>query len=455
MIKLRQTLLREQATAVDLTARAMVPVRREPSPPPRAVEHGRRAESTEAALLAACEQALGHGRRCALLVCDIDQMAEINEAWGTPVGNRVIDNLRRRLQQHHALRGAQLIAPRHGGCFLIFFDAISDAPALSAQAGELAAALSLPMQIDGLMIGVSTSLGFALSPEHGRQAHMLLQHALLAAKRAKREGGGRAVGFDPHHAKRLREHDTQMARLRMAIDRDEFRVAYQPIIDAQKRACGAEALLRGNGPQDLPIGETIRLLEESGLIIDVGLWVLREACRQAALWQARRPGFSVHVNLSALQLSSASLADDIDSALRRFDLPPQALQLEITESSVLAGGDAVLDNIERLRSLGLRFWIDDFGTGYNGLSYLQQLPISGIKIDRSFVADRGEQPRGEALLAAMVRLAEQLALDVIAEGVETEAQSRRLRALGVQAQQGFLYGEAALAPRFEERFLTP
>ena len=246
-------------------------------------------------------------------------------------------------------------------------------------------------------------------------------------------------------------HSRAVARLRLendlrrAIEREEFRVAYQPIIDLETgRLVGFEALARWKHPERgiISPAEFIPLAEETGLIVQVGLQVLEESCRQMREWQLASPsdaGLTVSVNLSAKQLAQPDLVEQIKQVLHRTGLDPRRLKLEITESVVMENADKATHLLNRLRELGVRLSIDDFGTGYSSLSYLHQLPVDTLKIDRSFVARMGEKDENLEIVRTIITLAGNVGMSVIAEGVETERQKAQLKRLGCQFAQGYLF----------------
>lgn len=400
------------------------------------------------------DRALATGHPVSVLLVDVDVLAQINEAWGYSAGDTVIAAVSERLLT--AVGDTSLVGWIQGGCFAVLTADLGRAAPLAKVAEGLLKAISAPVAVGASLIDVSISIGIASAPRHGRKGRDLLARAELALKRVKREGGGDHAIYDAGHIRDQRRRNELLSRLRKAIVQKEFRLAYQPIVGADGRTIGAEALLRWNVPGETlpPPGETITLLEESGLINEVGSWILREGCRQTAVWRTRHPEFCLHVNLSPLQLRSPDLVAQLRQILKEFDLPASALQLEITESVLMERDGVAVAVLDKLAGLGLRIWIDDFGTGYSSLSYLDRLPVTGIKIDRSFLAGLTTCPRRDLLLAVLASLGQTLDLDVIAEGVETPSQARVLNRYHIRAQQGFLYGAATGPEHFEEIFLN-
>jgi len=405
------------------------------------------------AWLERADRGLASGHRLSVLLLDIDHLAQINEAWGVAAGDALIAAVSERLLE--AIGDTGLVGWIQGGCFAVLTANAGRATPLPVLAASLLAATAQPVTSDEHVIDVSVSIGIASAPRHGRKARELLTRAELALKRSKRAGGGSYAIYDAGQIRDTRRRNEMLTRLRRALARNEFRLAYQPIVGADGRTQGAEALLRWTVPGEvLPDPtETIALLEESGLIIEVGEWILRQGCRQASQWRRRYPDFCLHLNLSPLQLRSSALVQQMRDALREFDLPASALQLEITES-VLMDRSGAVGVLEKLAALGTRIWIDDFGTGYSSLSYLDRMPVSGIKIDRSFLAGLTACPRRDLLLSVLASVGQTLDLDVIAEGVETMSQARVLKRFHIGSHQGFLYGAATAPEHFEEMFLS-
>jgi len=385
-----------------------------------------------------------------LLRVDIDHLAPLQAAWGHADSEKLIETVGQRLA---AIDEAPILLVRiEGGSFALLLPVAAGDPEPLAR--RILQACRTPLTLSGDVTSISVSVGFARVPEHGTSLEELLRNAELALMRAQHEGGDRHAGFDAAHLQQLRRRDALIARLRQAVAQREFVLAYQPIVDATGRTVGAEALLRWPTPETPApsTAEVIVLLEETGLIEDVGRWILREACRQAAAWRRQQADFSMHVNLSPLQLRSPTLVSEVLGLLREHDLPSDALQLEVTEGMLIDRHDIAVRHLAELAAADLRVWIDDFGTGYSSLSYLRLLPISGIKIDRSFVAN-AEGPGGEALLVALSQIGGSLSLELIAEGVESTAQGATLRRLGIDHHQGHVYGAAALPAQFGRDFL--
>jgi EAL domain-containing protein (putative c-di-GMP-specific phosphodiesterase class I) len=316
-------------------------------------------------------------------------------------------------------------------------------------AERIIAELRAPLHIAGRAVVVTPSLGIALSQASDERPADLLRHADIAMYRAKAAGKDRFIIFEPGmHAQALRrleqEHD-----LRRAIAHDELVLHYQPKVELADGAIhDVEALVRWQHPRLglVQPSDFIPLAEETGLIVPLGLWVLRAACRQARAWNAARASDNavmVSVNLSARQFREPTLVADVAGVLAETGLAPELLRLEITESAAMDDADATITTLHALRALGVWLSIDDFGAGYSSLAYLQRYPVDALKIDRAFIsaleADGEQEAGGEAIVAAIVGLAHALGIRVVAEGLETAHQLARLRALGCDRAQGFYF----------------
>jgi diguanylate cyclase (GGDEF)-like protein/PAS domain S-box-containing protein len=390
---------------------------------------------------------LGHalsrrGADVAVVLLDIDNFKLVNDSLGHGAGDELLMEIAPRLQG--ALRPGDTIARLGGDEFVVLLEQIPDESAAARVAERMVAVFELPFELSAGEHFAKASLGIALASDSDRLPANLVRDADAAMYQAKSRGRGRFEVFD--RAMRLRtvarlslEND-----LRRALERGELRIAYQPIVSLHDRSIvSVEALLRWQHPERGLVrpDEFIPVAEESGLIDPIGRWVLEAACMQAAEWHAARPDarpVGISVNLSMRQLTQRDLEATVAAALALTGIEPSSVCLEITESVLLEEPASVSETIRRVARLGVRFVLDDFGTGYSSLAYLTKLPIDGLKVDRSFVDALGSDQRSTAITTAIVRMAQALSVDVIAEGVETERQLAALRELQCELAQGFL-----------------
>jgi diguanylate cyclase (GGDEF)-like protein/PAS domain S-box-containing protein len=388
-------------------------------------------------------QALARARRhadgIAVMFMDLDRFKLINDSLGHQAGDRLLRDVGDRLRR--VIRPNDTLARFGGDEFTLLCEDISDEAQAEQVARRVVSLLSEPFILDGREVFLTASIGIALA-DGEMDADTLLRSADAAMYRAKERGKARFEFFDKDARIRPAGSLETENALRRAMERDELVVFYQPEVDlATGSVMGVEALVRWNHPQRgivLP-DEFIGVAEESGLIVPIGAWVLREACQQAAAWRASDPErrLMVSVNLSARQLEMDDLLDVVSSTLAETRTDPNSLCLEVTESVLMGEGESMLETVLGLKCLGVRLSIDDFGTGYSSLSHLKRFPIDYLKVDRSFVQGLGRDSGDSAIVSSVVNLAHALGLSTVAEGVETAQQLAELRAMGCDAAQGF------------------
>jgi diguanylate cyclase (GGDEF)-like protein/excisionase family DNA binding protein len=381
----------------------------------------------------------------AVILMDLDRFEIVNESLGHAAGDRVLHEVGQRIS---GILGPRDTAARFGGDSFAVLLPGGDTDAARAFAEHVQLALKPPFDVDGRTWFISASMGISVGAPGTTGGGDVLQEAEIALVGAKRNPTQRIAHFDPLSSRHARERLDVEAELWTALERDELTVHYQPILDLRTtRVVGFEALARWQHPSRglvLPV-DFIALAEESELIVAIGRVILEKACRQAQRWRKRWPkqNLVMSVNLSPRQFLDPDLANGISQVLRTSGLEPCALELEITESSVMDRSEASLGVLQQLRALGVRIVLDDFGTGYSSLAYLRQLPLDTIKIDRSFVTDLDVQDPNVGIVRAVVSLAHGLGITVVAEGIETDEQARRLRELGCDMGQGFNWAHPA------------
>jgi diguanylate cyclase (GGDEF)-like protein/PAS domain S-box-containing protein len=390
------------------------------------------------------EHALAHDRRpgatVAILFIDLDGFKDINDSLGHDAGDDLLTIAGMRLQGY--ARPGDTVARLGGDEFGVLLEDTTAAEAARSAEGLLNG-LALPIVLRDRDLTPTASIGIAIAA--GEDAETLLRNADTAMYAAKRQGRGRYAIFEPAMHATVVERLDLAADLARAVEKHQLLLCYQPEIHLQSgRISGLEALVRWRHPtrgEVLP-GEFIPLAEETGMILPIGHWVLREACRQVKTWQERWPAtapLTIAVNLSARQLQHPGIVDEVSAALAAAGLDPQNLVLEITETAIMEQLDAAITILTELRRLGVRLALDDFGTGYSSLSYLQRLPVDIIKIDQSFVAGLARSTEDSALVRAIITLGQTLGLETVAEGIETAEQLDALRELGCQLGQGYFF----------------
>jgi diguanylate cyclase (GGDEF)-like protein len=384
----------------------------------------------------------------AVLLLGIDGFKAINSTFGYHIGDDLLRMLAGRLQ--HCVRNADTIARWGGDEFVVLLESMSRPDDAVFVAKRIIYAFSRPFVRDGQDFYLSASIGIALHSEaEGTEVGTLLQHADAAMYRVKRLGGNNYQIYSSQMNLNLSDRLSLANRLRSALKREEFVLYYQPQIDVREgRVVGVEALLRWNDSIEglRSPSEFIPVLEETGLILPVGEWVLRKACTQARAWQyAGLAGMRVSVNLSPKQFQEKELPRRIEGILRETGLSPDLLEIELTESVLMDDRSDSGSVLARLKEIGSFIALDDFGTGYSSLGFLKAFPVDTLKIDRSFIRDIGVDEDDRAICSAIVNLGQSLKLEVMAEGVETEAQMSVLREQGCHLVQGFLYAQPMAA----------
>lgn len=402
------------------------------------------------------ELAMAHANRLecksALVFLDLDNFKSINDSFGHATGDLLLQAVADRLRQ--CTRTTDTVSRQGGDEFLLILTDVAGTDDITAVTDKILDVLNITFDIEGKELSTSTSMGIAVYPDDGRDIETLLKHADTAMYHAKEAGRNTYRFFTEQMNIDAIEHHRIRIGLLRALERNEFVLHYQPQIDlASGAVIGVEALIRWNHPERglLPPGVFIQIAEETGLIVQIGDWVLREACRQAASWrQAGLPELVVAVNISAMQFKRGDIEASIGAALEEAGLPAYCLELELTESILIQDTEKVLDTVQRLKSRGLLLSIDDFGTGYSSLAYLKRFNVDKLKIDRSFVADMAMNPSDAAMIRTIIQMARSLNLKTIAEGVEDEHQMAFLRLQYCDEAQGYHIARPMPADQFAD-----
>lgn len=389
-----------------------------------------------------------------ILLIDLDRFKEINDTLGHSAGDAVLKEIALRLR---SVCNDAIISARLGGDEFVTLLPGNDLGVAKTRVEALLAAISVPYKYAGKLINIAASIGISVSPQHGTQPEELLGAADLALYRAKADGKGRHELFSPEfrmeqEAKRALEQE-----LRLAFERGEFELYYQPQMDARtQKLKGAEALIRWNHPDRGLLAPVafIDVLSKKPIAPAVGEWILRTACIQAAAWQKSAPNFRIGVNLFEAQIRSGHLCAEVENILRDTGLPSQQLELEIVENILLNNDGITLNVLQALRKIGVGLSFDDYGTGFASLSLLKRYPVSRLKIDRSFVRDLNTDVEDVAVVKAIIYLAENFGFEVIAEGVETLEQLEFLNENRCGEVQGYLFSKPLSAREFADKFLT-
>ncbi|HEY1991426.1 MAG TPA: EAL domain-containing protein [Gammaproteobacteria bacterium] len=397
-------------------------------------------------------RARGGHAQLAVLFLDLDRFKTINDSLGHGIGDEVLKRVAQRLQR--SITERDTVARLSGDEFILLIEDAEDREDLQLLSDRILRVIGKPMLLGETELRITASIGITLLAEDSPDVKSLLANADTALYRAKKLGRNCAQFFTPDMHEAAIQRLKREVELRKALRRDELKLHYQPLYDLPGgKLMGVEALLRWQSQEFglVPPSEFIPLAEETGLIIPIGEWVLREACRQAVRWRAiAGEHFHMAVNLSVRQFTQPDLASSIGRILGETGLPPSALLLEITESVTLGNEDGNMAELRKLRGLGIRLALDDFGTGNSSLGYLKRFPIEVLKLDQSFVRDVAHDPQDAAVARATIRLANTLGLHVVAEGVENEAQLAWLQGESCSLIQGYLLSEPLDAPACEQ-----
>jgi diguanylate cyclase (GGDEF)-like protein len=412
-------------------------------------------------ILDRAEQLIARARRerqlCAALFVDLDGFKAVNDGLGHRAGDELLRSVAARLES--TIREADTLGRLGGDEFVILADGIALAAGPELVAERILDALKEPFEIDDAhhgRIAITASIGIALADGHS--AADLLRDADIAMYRAKLAGKNRYIVYETGMQDQVHTRIELEMDLREALSNEQFYVVYQPMFDLDGLApIRMEALLRWHRPNELPAGpdQFVPLLEESGLIADVGRWVLREACECCANWAREGLDIGVAVNVSAIQLEHDQFVRDVADALAESGIDASSLTIEITETALMRDADKTAERLRAIKALGVRLSIDDFGTGYSSLAYLQRFPVDELKIDRSFVSQIESTAQRDALIRTFVQLGRSLKIETIAEGIEDHAQLERLQAEHCDVGQGFLFArpmEADQCREFVERW---
>lgn len=390
----------------------------------------------------AISQARRSGNQLALMYLDMDRFKVINDSLGHVAGDQLLQTVANRLR--NCLRDSDTLARVGGDEFNLLVPEVTGRVDVIRLVEKVLANLKAPIFIDGVEVFVSFSIGIALFPDNGESMDALIKHADIAMYHVKRHGKDGYEFFSNDMKGSADQHLSLDTGLRRAIDEQQLQVYFQPQIELQTgRVSGMEALLRWKHPEvgNISPTEFIPVAEESGLINEIGLWVMDASCAELSKWRkAGHDQIKLAVNVSSKQLAQADFEQQVFEVLERHGVPGSALELEITENVLIQDMDQVVNKLRQLHAAGICIAVDDFGIGYSSLGYLQSLPLSTLKIDRSFVSGIRATSSRNSIVTAIIAMAKELGLDIIAEGVETEIQHQQLKRLGCPNAQGFLFG---------------
>ena len=401
--------------------------------------------------IAAMSEDIARENPWSILYLDLDGFKPVNDTMGHAAGDELLMDVAKRLR---GSVGEEDIVARLGGDeFAVLSKSSGTVSATTLQAEKLIEALHEPYEVFGKKVEVGASIGIALADKAGIDANELLNNADLALYRAKAEGKGIYRFYKHEMDEIIKERRALESDLKKALKNDELSIMYQPLVrSADFRVVGFEALTRWKHPIRgyVPPSDFIPIAEKAGIIVDIGDWVISEACRQAAIWPSP---FTVSVNLSPQQFQSGKIVSVVTEALLKTGLEPSRLELEITEGLFMERTESVIYTLRELKAMGVSIAMDDFGTGYSSLSYLLQFPFDKLKIDRSLINELDNDPAAVNVLEAIIKLGNVLGLHVLAEGIETEEQARFLIGLNCSSLQGYLFGRPLLADQVPAHIL--
>ena len=384
-----------------------------------------------------------------LLYIGLDRFNIVNESLGHEMGDMLLAGMAQTLE--NTIRPTDTVARMAGDEFGVMLEDIADVSSTIRVVERIRERLTMPFTLAGHEVFTDLSIGITVYDGSYNRAEELLRDANIALRRAKEQGGSGYVVFDPDMHKQAVDRLKLELELRQAVEHSSFQAVFQPIRElSSQRFAGVEALVRWNHPEWglVSPGEFIPMAESTGMIVEIGRWMIRQSCLQFAVWQEEFGEDAldwVTVNLSTRQLLDDRLVDDAQTALEEAGMHPSALKLEITESAVMENSDQAMAQLEALKQLGIQLCLDDFGTGYSSLSYLHDLPVDFLKIDRSFVQRSESSQRSGNFVDTIIQLSHNLDLEVIAEGIETAEQETFLRDMGAEYGQGFYYARPSTA----------
>jgi diguanylate cyclase (GGDEF)-like protein/PAS domain S-box-containing protein len=407
-------------------------------------------------LTQAIELGRRHGKQLAVLFLDLDRFKHVNDSLGHEIGDKLLQSMAGRLVS--CVRSSDTVSRQGGDEFVILFSEIEHADDAAASAQKILTALRAPHDVAHHDLHVTASIGVSIYPDDGRDAETLIKCADTAMYHAKESGRNNYQFFTPDMNARAVERQWIETGLRRALARHEFVLHYQPKINLETGVMtGAEALIRWMHPDRGLIYPTqfVPIAEDSGLIVPIGQWVLREACAQARAWiDAGRPPTPMAVNISAVEFRDPNFFENVCAALKDSRLEPRYLELELTESSLMQHAESTTYVLQALKGMGVQIAIDDFGTGYSSLSYLRQFPIDVLKVDQSFVHEISADPVGTSIVCAVISMGKSLGHRVIAEGVETPEQLAFLQAQRCGEGQGYYFSRPVVAEQFAKLLET-